>query len=271
MSTPDNQGPGISAAESDPVVAQASPGARGAWIQRTGTLRRAAVVRVGLLMLLAFGAAALALSFLLYLADDVLERETQQFDQGVLVWLHQFSSPQLDLAARGVSMFGSELVAVFAVVLLVWCVVQRRWGTAVSLILVVGGAQLLNDLLKQLVHRTRPTPVGATLLGQAYSFPSGHAMVGIAFYTLVAYLGWRLLHGWMRILWVGSLALLVLLIGLARLYLEVHYPTDVLAGYLAGFLWTEAVLVGGHLLGPTVTARQRRDPQPATPTPVHIG
>ncbi len=80
MTTPNNPGPGSSAAGSDPVVAQASPGAWGAWIQRTGTLRRASVGQVGLLMLLVFGAAAMALSLLLYLADDVLERETQQFD-----------------------------------------------------------------------------------------------------------------------------------------------------------------------------------------------
>ena len=100
-----------------------------------------------------------------------------------------------------------------------------------------------------MIHRTRPTPVGGLIDAQQYSFPSGHAMVSAAFYLYVAYLCWRLMRGrWRRALVVTGLVLLVLLIGLARLYLEAHYLSDVIAGYLAGALWTDAVILGGRVL-----------------------
>jgi undecaprenyl-diphosphatase len=74
-------------------------------------------------------------------------------------------------------------------------------------------------------------------------------MVAAAFYAFVAYLGWRLLKGWVRVVVCLALSSLVLLIGLSRIYLEAHYVTDIVAGYTAGFLWTEAVILGGRLLG----------------------
>ena len=81
-------------------------------------------------------------------------------------------------------------------------------------------------------------------------------MVSLATYGFLAYLGWRLLRGRWRVLWVGALALLVILIGLSRLYLGVHYATDVLAGYLAGFIWLDSIIIGGHVLERRVRRRQ---------------
>lgn len=231
--------------EQEPIVAQASRHRWADWFRA----RSSALRLVGLTLILAFGAAFLALALFAYVADGVLEQETQRFDQGVLAWIRQYNSPSLDLAARGVTALGSEGVAALGGLLLLWCGRQRRWGAGAGLVLTVGGAQLLNDLIKQVVHRARPTPIGAALLGQVYSFPSGHAMLGMAFYGFAAYLGWRLLAGSRRLVWVVCLGGLVLLIGLSRLYLQVHYPTDVLAGYLAGFMWLDTILIGGHLLG----------------------
>lgn len=233
----------------DLATDQGTPDQWRAWLRGTVAQGGRSLRAAGLVLLLGLTAAAVALLTLVFLTDVVLDKESQQLDQGVLGWLQQFSSPQMDLAARALSTFGSELVLVFSVALLGAFALQRRWGAATTLVLIVGGAQLLNDALKQLVHRTRPSPVGATLLGQAYSFPSGHTMMAIALYTFAAYLGWRLLDGWRRVLWVTLLALVVLLVGLSRLYLEVHYPTDVLAGYLAGFMWADTVLLSAHVVG----------------------
>jgi undecaprenyl-diphosphatase len=116
------------------------------------------------------------------------------------------------------------------------------------------GAQLLNDVLKQAFHRARPTPLQGLIEAQQFSFPSGHAMVSAAFYLFVAYLAWRLLRGRWRGVLVAGLILLVLLIGLARLYLQAHYLSDVIAGYFAGLLWTDTVIIGGRVL----TIRRRR-------------
>jgi undecaprenyl-diphosphatase len=81
-----------------------------------------------------------------------------------------------------------------------------------------------------------------------FSFPSGHAMVSAAFYLFLAYLAWRYLRGPARAICIGALILLVGLIGLTRMYLGVHYLTDVVAGYLAGFFWTDGVVLAERWL-----------------------
>jgi undecaprenyl-diphosphatase len=116
--------------------------------------------------------------------------------------------------------------------------------------------------LKVLFHRPRPTPVGGFIDAQQYSFPSGHAMVSAAFYFFIAYLAWRLMKGRWRIVLVVGLVLLVLLIGLSRLYLQAHYLSDVIAGYLAGFLWTDAVILGARALS---AGQQTRADRPDGP------
>jgi undecaprenyl-diphosphatase len=162
--------------------------------------------------------------------------------------LQQLRSPLADTLMQGLSLMGSEAVAVLLPVMLVALGFARRYGAAASLVLVVGGAQLLNNVLKDVFERTRPAPVASFIPAQQFSFPSGHAMVAAAFYVFLAYLGWRLLRGRWRYLFAGTLLLLVLLIGISRLYLQAHYFTDVVAGYVAGFLWTDAVILGGRFL-----------------------
>jgi undecaprenyl-diphosphatase len=215
----------------------------------------------GAVVVVGFGAAAVLLYLFAWLTGQVLEQQTQTLDAATLASLQRYSSPRLTLVADAVSLLGSQVILVAGAALLVLFVWQRRWGAALSLVLVTAGAQLLNDILKSAFHRARPEPVLGFLDAQQYSFPSGHAMVAAAFYLFVAYLSWRLVTGWWRGLLAGSLVLLVLLIGLARLYLEAHYLSDVVAGYLAGLIWTDAVILGGHML----TVRSRRRHSEAAP------
>jgi undecaprenyl-diphosphatase len=199
--------------------------------------------------MLGFVTALLALYGFHEIVEEVfLEQEAEHVDLAVLAWLHQFSTPGLDVAARVASALGSEGVGVFLVVLLAVFARQRRWGAAVALLLVTVGALVLNSFLKELFQRTRPAPLLGVIPSQAFSFPSGHAMVSAAFYLFLAYLGWRALRGWPRAVWVAAMHLLVFAIALSRLYLGVHYLTDVVAGYLAGFLWADTIVIAGHLL-----------------------
>ena len=242
----------------DPTVAAASPHSWRAWARDVAASGWRWVAQLGLALGLGFTAAILALYAFAKLADDVLERDMDQLDGAVVEWLRQFSSPALDTAARVVSFLGSEAIAVLLVLLLVVFAQQRRWGTICALLLTTGGAQLLNNVLKELFQRTRPAPVLGLIPAQEFSFPSGHAMVSMAFYCFIAYVSWRVLRGWRRAAWTVGLLLLVLLIGLSRLYLGVHYLTDVAAGYLAGFFWTDAVIIGGSLLSRGRRARASR-------------
>jgi len=224
---------------------------------------QARAAEFGAIVVLGFGAAAVLLYLFAWLATQVLAQQTQSLDTATLNALQTYASPQLTLAAQAVSLMGSQVVLVVGAALLILFLWQRRWGAALTLVLVTAGAQVLNDILKDVFHRTRPEPVLGFIAAQQYSFPSGHAMVAAAFYLFVAYLAWRLVRGWWRGLIAGALILLVLLIGLARLYLEAHYLSDVIAGYLAGLIWTDTVILGGHVLGVRSRRRGARARPPA--------
>jgi membrane-associated phospholipid phosphatase len=215
-----------------------------------------ALAALGLVLAAGFGLGLAALLVFADLANDVAEQSTTAFDLLVLQTLRRQATPTLDAVASALSWLGAEglaVVVVLTVLLLAW---QRRLGGIVALLLIVLGAQALNSVLKTLFKR--PLAILTALPGQAWSFPSGHAMVSLATYGFLAYLGWRLLSGGWRWLWIVALALLILLVGLSRLYLGVHYATDVLAGYLTGFIWLDSVIIGGQLLQRRAVRRNGR-------------
>ena len=239
----------------EPTVALASPARWRAWLLYLVTYGKARLAALGLTLSIGLGAALLALYLFAVVANGMMGEETEFIDFGVLAALREVQSPELNRLAFFFSLLGSELLAVLMVVLLVVYGWQRRWGAAVGLLVTVVGAQMLNNVLKDWFHRTRPAPVEGLIPAQAFSFPSGHAMVAAAFYLFVGYLAWQILKGRTRVICAAILVLIALLIGLSRLYLGVHYLTDVAAGYIAGIAWTDAVIVGGHLLGRRRSAR----------------
>jgi membrane-associated phospholipid phosphatase len=153
------------------------------------------------------------------------------------------AAPGLDSWVYVVTFFGSALfLTAIAVVLpasLMWLKHRRE---ALEVFLAVLGAALLNQLLKTHFHRVRPETALVKQLG--LSFPSGHAMIGMAFYSCLAWLLWR--HGH-HPLWAALLVLWALLIGLTRIYLHVHYATDVLAGFAGGLGWLVLLRTGLRL------------------------
>ena len=209
-----------------------------------GLLAKRALVAAAQL-LAAFGAMWWALLAFGDVSEEMAEGETQALDEAALAFLHRYESPALDAAAYVLSLLGSEMVAVLLAALLVAFALQRRWGLALQLLVVTGGAQLLNNVLKDHFQRPRPAPVLGLIPAQHWGFPSGHAMVAAAFYLFLAALVWVRLRGWWRVMGVAGLVALVVLIGWSRMYLGVHYLTDVLAGYCAGVGWVAAVF-GAH-------------------------
>ena len=107
------------------------------------------------------------------------------------------------------------------------------WAAATNLVLVV----ILNTLLKQIVQR--PRPEGFRLISEVgYSFPSGHSMVAMAFYGFLAWLIWKYMHEpHVRWFYTVVFGLMILAIGASRIYLGVHYASDVVAGFFVAFAW----------------------------------
>lgn len=195
------------------------------------------------------------------IADEVLERETTGFDEAVAQALYGLRSPLLDLAMWGLTLLGS--VPVLALVVAAVGVAAAHRGerrAAIALVGVAAVEAMLNTLLKLAFERDRPDLWSLVARPQDYSFPSGHAMGAAAIYGFAAVVLARLVPGARPLLAVGTL-LLVAAIGTSRVYLGVHWPTDVLAGFAAG---TVLLLVGVYLVGgraaPPASASGERGP-----------
>jgi undecaprenyl-diphosphatase len=173
------------------------------------------------------------------------------FDRGVTAWLQQFESPGLDQAAWVLSLLGSEAIGAIHVVFLFFLLRGKHWAIAAGLFAATAGAGFLNGPIKGLFARERPEQVFGWLPatgGQVYSYPSGHAMVTVAFLFLLVYACWPGLQGWRRPAAIAVVTVLLVVVGLTRLYLGAHHLTDVFGGYLLGFVWAELVILAGHLV-----------------------
>jgi undecaprenyl-diphosphatase len=189
---------------------------------------------------------ALALGALIlfgWLADEMLEGDTLRFDEHVRSVVHAHAFDSLTSAMRFFSLTGSPgtmailSVAVFA---LFW---RAGWvRAAILLAITLGGAALLDIVLKLSFRRLRPAPYFNFPAPNSYSFPSGHALFSFCLFgTLASLLSARLRSGMLRaMVWIVAV-MLIALIGFSRIYLGVHYPTDVIGGYIAAFVWVSAV------------------------------
>jgi undecaprenyl-diphosphatase len=172
------------------------------------------------------------------LADGVIEGESRRFDRTVLLWINSHSPEWLDGPMRLVTTLGYYQVVVPLLAVAVLVFYLKGWRLSATLLLVsTAGGSLLTTVLKAVFGRARPELFDSGYAASFYSFPSGHATVAVGFYgALTLILAYRL-RGYARWLVAAFGVLLVLLIGFSRLYLGVHYPTDVLAGFLAAPLW----------------------------------
>lgn len=174
---------------------------------------------------------------------------TQAADEAALRWIAARHSPALDTVALQLTYLGATSVVAMTLLVastLLW-IARHRWSVALLWTAVLGNA-VLNTVLKLSFARPRPTvfPFRVAGIGEsASSFPSGHAMSSVVVYGTLAYLVARLEPTRrMRRATLAFAAVLVLLVGASRLYLGVHYPSDVAAGYVAGFAWAAACALG---------------------------
>jgi undecaprenyl-diphosphatase len=182
----------------------------------------------------------------LKLADEVREGETQRVDERVLRSLRTPADPAVPIgptwllpAARNLTALGSVpvLLLVVAAVAGFLALARRWWHLALVLGASTGGVLLL-VILKRVFDRPRPTVVPPLMLENTPSFPSGHAMMSAVIYLTLGTLLAQLCPRWRERIYVVSVAVvLTVIVGLTRLYLGVHYPSDVLAGWSVGLAW----------------------------------
>jgi len=182
---------------------------------------------------------AISLYAFISLAGGVVTNEgLAESDKQIADTIHAAAMPTGITLFTNISLLGNEAVWVISAAVLLYFGLRRQWATVLLWIFTVGIGQLLNIVLKLTFNRARPVFSNAFVNAVGFSFPSGHAMWSAITYSLLAYI--LIIHTASlarRILIVTVCVLIVLLVGLSRIYLGAHYLSDVLAGFAAGALW----------------------------------
>jgi undecaprenyl-diphosphatase len=215
-----------------------------------------AFVRMEVVLVAAFAVIAAAVLAFVGIADEMSEGEAHGFDMAVLEWLHPDpANPAdplgpfwLDHAAADLTSLGS--VAILAAITLLvggYLTLHRKWVEAAIVGIAFAGGLAISQSLKQVFGRERPPEdYRATEILNA-SFPSGHALLSaVVFLTLGAMLAQAITGRTTRIYVMSAAIALMLLVGVTRIYLGVHWASDVLAGWAAGAAWASACWLAGR-------------------------
>ncbi len=206
-------------------------------------IEKSAILKIGFVILVIFVAGMVFAS----LAEDLVNRETlSTVDPLFGSWLLARTTLPGDHVFALVTFLGNALIISAGTGLIgFWLARQRKWKKLILLFSSVAGGALLNLALKNIFQRTRPAIPGAYLAETGFSFPSGHSMISLVFYGMVAYLAWSYVRNkrWKGMMIAGAL-MICALIGFSRLYLGVHFLTDVLAGWAAGGMWLAVCILG---------------------------
>ena len=208
-------------------------------------------------------AGSLLLALFADLAEDVMYQETGAFDTVVGSFIRSTASEGLTQLAVIVTNVGSAAFEISLLLILgiyMFFRLKQVWEPLLLAVCLAGG-WLLNTVLKEVFHRSRPDIQHLVAAG-GYSFPSGHAMGAMVFYGLLAYWLWH--DNPMRtprVVVSVTFPVIVVLVGLSRIYLGVHYPSDVVGGYAAGLAWLALTISGMEILR---AWHRKRQAQPNT-------
>ncbi|GAF06649.1 type 2 phosphatidic acid phosphatase family protein [Paenibacillus pini JCM 16418] len=161
------------------------------------------------------------------------------FDQFFIHVVQGMENEKLTSVMKWFTSVGSSgvVIPLTIIVMVLLFVLLKHRRELILLIWVLAGSEILNVILKMIFHRTRPDTHRLIDIS-GFSFPSGHSMGAFSLYGVLAYLLWRHIpSAVMRVVWVIFCALMILMIGVSRIYLGVHYPSDVLGGYLISAFW----------------------------------
>ena len=180
------------------------------------------------------------------LAEVARDNSARAFDTEILLAFREAGQTDnpigplwFEEAMRDITGLGSTIVLVMVTaVTIFYLLLIGRWRTALMVLIAVGGGQILSSLLKLGIDRPRPDLVSHLVDVQTLSFPSGHAMMSaVTYLTLGSMLAGIVPGRATKIYVLGVAVLITLMVGVSRIYLGVHWPSDVLAGWCAGFAW----------------------------------
>jgi undecaprenyl-diphosphatase len=214
-------------------------------------LRRSAAAPILFLeIILGFILSILSLSIFREIAENVLSQQTQSWDIAISHAVYSIRISWLTQIMFGLTFLGeAETILSGVVLVLIFLVWKRHKNEAILFFTLILMGGLLNLYLKDIFQRPRPS-IAPLMDLTSYSFPSGHAMNSFIFYSILAYFVFHFTRNKMLSIGVSCFALvLIFLVGFSRIYLGVHYPSDVLAGFIAGFsVFVTAILLDRTLI-----------------------
>ncbi|PJN89501.1 phosphatase PAP2 family protein [Bacillus sp. mrc49] len=196
-------------------------------------------MKLKLQLTIAFIVSVFALLGFSFMAIAVSANDYLHFDGEVISFIQGWESPVLTGIMKVFTYIGStgSMIVLSLFILIFLYKGLKHRVELVLFIAVMAGSPILNAMVKLCFQRTRPDLHRLIEIG-GYSFPSGHAMNAMSLYGILTFLLWRHIKvKWGRILLIVMSTSMILTIGISRIYLGVHYPSDIIAGYLAGGFW----------------------------------
>ncbi|MEG4940794.1 phosphatase PAP2 family protein [Microcoleus sp. F4-D5] len=204
------------------------------WVQHINPHITTLIVTIGVVGL----ASCLSIVFILaWLFEEVLEKEAFGFDTAFMYWLHGYANPSLDAVMLTITKLAnpSVVVVIVAVTLgILWW--QHHRSEAKIFAIACLGALILNSGMKLVFAKPRPHIFPSLISETSFSFPSGHALGSFVMYGFLAYLLSARFPKFSKFIYTLAV-ITIAAIGLSRIYIGVHWPTDIIAGYGVGYIW----------------------------------
>lgn len=217
--------------------------------------------QTGVYIVVGLGGALLLLYLFSELTEDLLRNEFSSLDNNFELWIHGFANPVFDFIFNVFTTLGGGWgMSILTTLSFVVLILMRHYFSAIMVVLAVGGGLLINFVLKNLFQRPRPELWESTFARPtSFSFPSGHSTLSLCLFGILIWVFFHLLKSLnLKILLAILLVFTIIMVGLSRIYFGVHYPTDVVGGYLSGGFWL-ALLVSGDAIFTQMRLPRSRD------------
>lgn len=214
-----------------------------------------------LLILIAFVIFVVGMNLFVDLSEEISGKAIKQYDSQITDFITSFRTPELNTFFQFITDLGdvyAYMVATTIAAIFFFFKLRNKWFV-IQLLGVLILSALANIALKRAFNRARPT-IEHLVVVKSLSYPSGHAMSAMAFYGFLTYLIFQIkMPKWLRAVLTTLFVFLILSIGISRIYLGVHFPSDVAGGFIAGLIWVAFCVVLFNIIALLRMRKRRRD------------